>query len=293
MPFHKNPASAARARRRRRERRKSAQPASGDNADLASRVKEPAAPETFLGRLGEMDEAYEQRAIQGKNQPGHLLQVAPGRAGRGSRVSVHGIDGSPNDVDALTRLGVDEGARASSFAYDDERRRLGDVSDDLAAALRAEMAANPNGPLTIDAHSMGTRIALDALDKLVKSGDIGDREVNLNLVAPLLAGITGGGQEVGTNLSRLAPPGLGALLDGVRPGKDMGSGSPFQERLEQIELPDNVRTRLFTGTEDDMVDTEHPVFRAMSKQLNAEHISIDGADHMSVVKHAAQHMRRE
>ncbi|MEZ4316966.1 MAG: hypothetical protein R3F61_05670 [Myxococcota bacterium] len=294
MPIHRDlPGVSARRRRERAEKKaQSAAEPVRENSSVKDQVPAQQAPATYLGELGAMDEAYEQRALGGKNEPGHLLQVSRGRPGAGSRISVHGIRGNPGDVDPLTKLGLEDGARTSSFAYDDQHRRLDDVSDDLVAALRAEMKANPKGPLTLDAHSMGTRVVLDAVRKLSEGGELGNRPVNLNLVAPLLAGITGGGAELGTNLSRLAIPGMGALIPGLQPGKDMGTGSSFQDRLEGMELPKNVHTRLFTGTEDSLVDPAHPTWQAMAERLNAEQITLPGADHDGSVDAAARHMRK-
>ena len=127
--------------------------------------------------------------------------------------------------------------------------------------------------------------------KLVESGQLGDRELELNLIAPLLAGVTDGGREVMTNLSRLALPGMGTI-PGVRPGKDMGSTSGFQEQLEQMELPENVRTRLFTGSDDPQVETGDPRWQAMKERLNATETRFEGEDHTTVVDAAAEHLGR-
>ena len=99
------------------------------------------------------------------------------------------------------------------------------------------------------------------------------------------------GKMLTANLSRLALPGMGSI-PGVRPGKDMGSTSGFQKQLETMQLPENVRTRLFTGTDDPQVDTEDPRWQHMKEQLNATHTSFEGKDHMSVIPEAARAIGR-
>lgn len=285
--------------RRQREAREARAAEAQAPSNAATKVMPEDEHSSFLGRLttgskgtiGELTEDFERSQV-GSNDPGKLIPISEGRAGKGSRISVHGMNGAPEAVDPLTQMAVDSGARTSTFAYDDMTRRLGDSSDDLLAALVAEMQANPDGPLTIDAHSMGTRVTLDAVRKLVESGQLGDRELELNLVAPLLAGVTeNGGKEAMTNLSRLALPGMGTI-PGVRPGKDMGSYSPFQEGLDGMQLPENVRTHLITGADDPQVDTDDPRWQAIKERLNATHTSIEGRDHTTVVPAAAELLGR-
>ena len=180
--------------RRQRERREAAQAErqAQANSDAAAKVMPEDEHSSFLGRLttgskgtiGELTEDFERSQV-GRNEQGKLIPISAGRPGRGSRISVHGMGGAPEDMDPLTKLAADSGAKTSTFAYDDMSRRLGDSSDDLMAALVEEMKVNPKGPMVIDAHSMGTRVTLDAVRKLVESGELGDRELQLNLIAPL------------------------------------------------------------------------------------------------------------
>lgn len=233
------------------------------------------------GKLGAMDEAFE-RDLVGKNKPGVLVPLSDGEPDAPLRVSVHGINASPDSVGALSRGAVESGAKASTFAYDDNFRRLGDVSNDLAGQLEQQLKDNPDRPLIIDAHSMGTRVSLVAIDELNKRGALEGRQVELNLIAPPLDGVKGAGW------SYASPPGLGALVPNIRPGKDMASGGAFQRRIDDVELPENVRVRVFTGGQDDIVREDSEKFQQLADRFaGAEQHHFESADHDSVIGDAA------
>ena len=226
-------------------------------------------------------EAQEKALLGGKNQPAQLVQLNQGNR-PGAVVTVHGINAAPDHVDPLSKQASKSGKEVYTLAYDDRFRSLTDNSRDLAQGLDKWMQANPGEPLTIRAHSMGGRVALAALDQLDDSGKLKGRKVELDLIASPLGGYAS------ANMARTDITGTaGALIPGVRPGKDMGTTSAFQKELESTQLPSNVRTRIFTGDQDTIVDASMPGFHKIASNLRAQWIPIAGADHDSIVARVA------
>jgi len=222
------------------------------------------------------DETYEQRLVGGPNQPGRLIHLMEGR--RGAVMTIHGINASPQNVDALAQPGVEGGREVHTFAYDDRFRRLSDSSADLAQHLGQWMERNPGQPLSLRAHSMGGRVTLGALALLQERGQLDGRPIRLDLVAPPLGGYQA------ANWARADVTGLvGSLVGGMRPGRDMGTDSGFQQRLESLRLPGNVQTRIFVGQNDSIVDPSMPGFQRIAQNLRARTFLIPGADHDSIV----------
>ncbi|MCK6552849.1 hypothetical protein L6R52_43900, partial [Myxococcota bacterium] len=156
-------------------------------------------------------------------------------------------------------------------------RRLTDSSIDLATQLRTWLDVNPGAPLAIDAHSMGGRVVLAALDQLAREGRLGARAISLNLIAPPLGGYTA------ANAARWAPSFLGGAFDGLRPGIDMGTSSSFQERLEALALPPNVHTTIWVAERDTIVDPSMAGFAQIRARLGAETRVVPGATHDSII----------
>lgn len=226
------------------------------------------------------DETQEQRLVGGSNQPGRLIPLMQGN--HGAVMTIHGINASPQNVDALAQPGVQNGREVHTFAYDDRFRRLSDSSADLARELGQWMARNPGQPLTLRAHSMGGRVTLGALALLQDQGQLEGRPVRLDLVAPPLGGYQA------ANWARADVTGLvGSLVGGMRPGLDMGTDSGFQQRLENLRLPSNVQTRIFVGENDSVVDPTLPGFQRIAQNLRARTFQIPGADHNSIVESVA------
>ena len=217
--------------------------------------------------------------LGGKDRPGRLERIAEGNSGH-TVFTVHGINGAPDVVQPLSQRAADQGHEVQTFVYDDQYRRLEDSSRDLADSLRAWMEAHPGEPLEIHAHSMGTRVSLGALDLLNQEGRL-TVPVDLHLVAPPLGGYAA------ANMARMSPGFLGSLIAGVRPGVDMGTTSDFQARLEALNLPSNVRTTIYMGTQDTVVDHQMPGFHRISNNLGARLVTVDGADHINVVTRVA------
>ena len=228
-----------------------------------------------------LDEAAEQALLGGRDRPGRLVELQAARPGRGLTLTIHGINASPQDVGALTEAAAARGRGVATFAWDDRFRRLTDSSQDLARELRAWAAEHPGEPLEIDAHSMGARIAIAALAELAAAGEL-TMQVRLRLVAPPLGGFGS------ANSARTAPPFIGELIGGVRPGVDMGTTSAFQRRLEAVALPENVRTVIYLGERDTMVRAEDARFQRVAARLGAEVVTLPGEDHVSVIERVAR-----
>lgn len=227
----------------------------------------------FLPRL---DEEAEARILGGRNRPGRMVQLAQGAPGAGTTLTIHGINASPADVQGLSEHAAGQGHAVHTFAYDDRFRRLEDSSADLATQLSQWMSQNPGQPLRIRAHSMGGRVALAALQQLHEEGRLTNR-VTLDLIAPPLGGFGA------ANWARLDfLDALGPHIGGVRPGRDMGTSSPFQERLERSQIP-GVVTRIFLGEQDRLVDPRMPGFQAVAGRMRATQDYLPG-DHVSVLE---------
>lgn len=231
-----------------------------------------------------LDEVAEREILEGVRKPGKLVSLAEGDASQPLALTIHGINGDPEDVQPF----IDDAARAGqttlTFCYDDQYRRLTQSSKELATQLGSYIDENPNRPLEISAHSMGSRVVLAALEQLRDEGRL-NMPVELRMVAPPLGGYGS------ANLARLAPRFIGERIAGVQPGKDMGTWSRFQHDLEALKLPENVRVTVFTGTNDEVVDAKSEGFRRIVENLDAREVILPGADHMGTVEGAARWLR--
>lgn len=234
----------------------------------------------MMAAVRPVDETRESEIVGGNNRPGRLVQLAQGR--NGATVTVHGINASPDHVGPLSQQAAQQGREVHTFAYDDRFRRLRDSSADLAQELGTWMDRNPGQPLNLRAHSMGGRVALGALAQLQEEGRLRGRPVHLDLIAPPL-----GGYQAADWARMDFTDALGASVPGMRPGKDMGTGSDFQQRLENLRLPENVTTRILVGDRDTVVDPNLPGFRRIAQNLRAQLIQVPGADHETIVARAA------
>lgn len=207
-----------------------------------------------------------------------------GNSSRPIALSVHGINGAPEEVQPLIDHAVAEGQTTMTFCYDDRFGRLTDSSKALAEQVSRLIDENPGRPLEFSAHSMGSRVALAALDHLNRQGKL-TMPVTLRMVAPTLGGYSS------ANFATLAPDFIGKLIAGVQPGKDMGSTSQFQRDLEEIRLPENVAVIVFTAGRDEVVEPRGERFDRIIENLGARVVHLPDADHMSAIEQAAQHLR--
>lgn len=237
-----------------------------------------AAPQPEVRTITEADE----RAILGElNTPGKMVDLG-GDPRNGLALTIHGINGAPQDVDPLSRHSLGGNAQTRTYAYDDNYRRLTDTAADLSGQMEGWLRDNPGRPLTLHAHSMGSRVAVAALDDLNKKGLLEGRPVEFNMVAPPLGGYAS------ANGARMAPDFLGGVIKNLRPSKDMGTTSDFQEGLEAARLPDNVKVRVFTAGKDTVVDYDNPHFKTIVDNLRAQVIPLPEADHVNAVDGAAR-----
>ena len=208
------------------------------------------------------------------------------RADRPLTVTVHGINNSPEGVKPLSDRAEKAGDKVKTFMYDDQNARLTKSSQDLANSLEKQLKANPGRPLRVDAHSMGGRIALKALDILEQKGALKGHKVELNLVASPINGLGWVDTVQGLKPPVIGPL-VGKMIPGDAPGMDMGTSSKFQQDLNNITFGKNVKVRVFTGGKDDVVSRD-PSFDAMCKKLNAERIHFKDADHDTAVDETAR-----
>lgn len=208
------------------------------------------------------------------------------KPGRPMTVTVHGVANSPEGMRPLSDRAEKAGDKVKTFMYDDPGARLAKSSHDLAKSLEKQLKENPDRPLRIDAHSMGGRVALAAVDELNRKGLLKGRKVELNLVASAINGDSRGTAALAAAKAPLTGPALGEIPY-IKSGQDMSRHSEFQAGLDKITLPPNVKVRVFTGGQDSKVDRDEK-FDAMCKHLNAERVHFPKADHDSAVDEAAK-----
>jgi pimeloyl-ACP methyl ester carboxylesterase len=223
-------------------------------------------------------------SLAGVRKPARLITLAEGDASKPLAVTVHGINGDPDDVQPFIDDAAASGKTTLTFCYDDQYRRLSQSSRELAAQLGRWIDEHPDRPLEISAHSMGSRVVLSALDRLNQQGKL-TMPVELRMVAPPLGGYGS------ANMAALAPKFIGERIAGVQPGKDMGTWSRFQRDLEGLRLPPNVKVTVFTGGRDDVVDSTGDRFKRVVDGLGARVVHFPDADHMSVIEKAAAQLR--
>jgi hypothetical protein len=242
------------------------------------RAAQPAQPQL----PEKLDESFERAVLEGVRKPGKLVTLSEGDARKPLALTIHGINGNPEDVRTLIEDAKRAGETALTFCYDDQYRRLTQSAGELAEQLGAQLDENPRRPLEISAHSMGSRVALSALGQLNEQGKL-TMPVELRLIAPPLGGFGS------ANGAALMPKFLGEHISGVQPG--MGTASDFQHELEALRLPANVKVTVFTGGRDDIVDPSLEGFGRIVENLRAKHVVLPEADHVGAVEAAAQWLR--
>ena len=158
--------------------------------------------------------------------------------------------------------------------HNDNIRCLNKTSQELAVGLDTWLEENPGKPLKLDSHSMGTRVMLLALQLLHEVGSLEGRNVTVNLIAPPLT------EFRSAKKARLTPPGASRLEE------DLESSFISQEEISQIQLPNNVKVRVFLGGKDNIVSPEYvrqEAFQQLLQRLNAEVVQFPNANHMTVL----------
>ncbi len=227
-----------------------------------------------------IDELTE-RALVKKNAHALLVELG-GASEHGVTLTIHGINGSPNTVGALSDAAIARGELVYAVAYDDNYRRLQATADDFAALFAQALAQLPAGkPLKIHAHCMGARTALVALDRMARAGQLGEHDVQLHLLAPPLLGFGS------ANAAWLALPLMDTFIANIAPGKDMGTNNAFQRELDAVVLPKNVSIRVTVGDRDTLIGI-NDAYRERVARLGATLEVAQGVDHMQVLEHVAQ-----
>lgn len=233
-----------------------------------------------MGSIKSINEQTERNILKANGGRGSLVPVQQGRPGHGAVVTVHGINGSPDEVAPLAN-NVPKDKTVLTFAYDDRKTRLGDSSQQLADSLRDWARKHPKENLNVRAHSMGARISVDALRKLSEQGGL-PKNVKLDLVAPAVAGFGA------ANTASSIPDGIARLIPNTAPGKDMGTRSEFQRRLETTTLPPQIKTRIIVGDSDKLIDPADARFQQVADKLNAQVKIQKGEDHLSILGYAGK-----
>jgi pimeloyl-ACP methyl ester carboxylesterase len=227
------------------------------------------------------NERAEMDAIGGKNGVGQLMQQG-GDPQLGTLITIHGINDNPASVAPLGERASSTGEALATFAWDDRSRRLGDSADDFAKAIKKTIAEHPDAPITINAFSMGGRVAAVGLARLDKEGALAGKDVRLNLVATPLGGFAS------ANWAGMGAP----FASSLKSSQDMGTRSAFQRELESVRFSDNVKVKVFGGGADEIAVMDNR-WQHIAKNLagGAEPTTLPGATHDSAVISAAALLR--
>jgi hypothetical protein len=237
-------------------------------------------PPHLAEAVRERNETAEMEAIGGENKPGVLMSQG-GNPRKGTTVTIHGINDNPASVLPLGEKAAKRGQAVATFAWDDRSRRLGDSADDFARAVKTTLDKNPSAPLTINAYSMGGRVAAVGLARLEAEGALKGRDVRLNLVAPPLQGFSS------ANMAWMGA----AFTSSLRSSMDMGTGSDFQAELEGVRFKD-VKVQVFGGGADETAVVDENWTR-IARQLSGgrDPVIMPGATHDSSITEAARRLR--
>lgn len=248
----------------------------------ASRAAAHRLHQGFEATTPRISEAQERGTVAAANGA-HLVPLSEGRPDRPMTVTVHGINASPDDVTSLSGRAIAAGDAVRTLAYDDQHTGLEATSRAFANDVGAWLRENPGRPLRIDAHSMGGRVALRGLHMLQQEGALNGRQVELNLIASPINGMSAANMAAMANLPLMGPI---RNIPGVVPGVDMGSLSGFQDRLNEVRFDDNVHVRVFTAGDDSIVNPNGD-FMSMVGRLEAVRVHLPNATHGNAPDHAA------
>lgn len=124
----------------------------------------------------------EERRWIGEQGRTRLIELG-GDARAGTTLTIHGINAAPDDVAKLSNAALTRGERALTFAYDDNYKRLQTTADDFARHVEAVQSTLPaRTRLRIDAHSMGARAIVVALDRMQRATLLTRKTIELHLI---------------------------------------------------------------------------------------------------------------
>ena len=263
-------------------------PRDGGPAELTFVSGQRASAASGAAKVPSVDELREGMIAGTEKDGARLVSLAEGRKDRPMTVTIHGINASPDTVRSLSSRAAAAGDAVRTLAYDDRGKGLETTSQGLASDLGQWLAENPGRTLRMDAHSMGGRVALRALDLLRRQGKLSGRKVELNLIASPINGIAG------ANALHVAPPIVGDIVRGALgpSSSDMAPMSEFQDRLDEVRFPTNVQVRVFTGGNDGVVSADAD-FERLAGQLQAMRVHFPDADHDTAVGMAAAWLDRQ
>jgi pimeloyl-ACP methyl ester carboxylesterase len=233
--------------------------------------------EALNGSAASINEEREQALLKANGGRGFAVPIHQGSRHKPVTLTVHGINGSPDSVKSLSDAAARRGESVSTFVYNDQKGSLTDSSQDLAKAIADLRKKHPGQTLNIASHSMGSRISADALRRL------NDQKTLTGKIQQQMYGPMIGGNGM-ANTAKMAPKLLDGMLAGLKPGREMGTNSSFQKTLETTALPSAVKTQIFVGDNDQLVDPKNPHFQWVADGLNARVSTIAGADHTSVLE---------
>ena len=225
---------------------------------------------------GSISEEREQALLKANGGRGFAVPLHQGSRHKPVTLTVHGINGSPDTVKSLSDAAAKRGESVSTFVYNDQKGSLTDSSQDLARAIADLRKKHPGQTLNIASHSMGGRLSVDALRQLNDQKPLSGK-INQQMYGPMI-----GGNGM-ANTAKMAPTMLDGMIKGLKPGREMGTNSNFQKTLETTALPSSVKTQIYVGDQDQLVDPKNPHFQQVADGLNARVTTLPGADHMNVI----------
>jgi hypothetical protein len=230
-----------------------------------------------------IDEKAE-RAWIGTNGRARLIELG-GDERVGTTLTIHGINAAPNDVAKLSNAALARGERTLTIAYDDNFRRLQHTAADFARQVEAVQSTLPlQTRLRIDAHSMGARAIVVALDRMQRAGHLSRSTLDLHLIAPLLRGIRAANST--WMMPLLLPFGLSTLVKNAEPARDLAQSSDFQRELEAARFPAQVRVAI-TLAEHDRMASKDAVCLKLADRWHANILVLPGTTHLSVLSAAS------
>lgn len=217
------------------------------------------------------------RLLRGQEHCTAILPLSEANPQGPGYLSVHGLGTGPDAMAAVDQQALSEGRNVSTVAYREMTCSIGESGRDLAAQMAPWLQAHADHPIEITTHSLGGRIVLEALSELARDGKLPKTPIQLHLISPPLGGFGL------LNLSLTMPPFLAKLIPGANPTRDLATHSGAQHRLRDIKLPDNVHTRIYYGTKDQLIDYTARDAVHVAKNLNAEVYYIAGRHHTEMV----------
>ena len=235
-----------------------------------------------FANIEQLTEKAERQILKESDGKGQIVRLKEGVKGRGIHLSIHGLGADPAAMAPLTQRAEGRGQTTAAFAYDDFHGDQQQNAQSLASELKGWVAEHPGEKITIDTHSLGGRTILAAFHYLQQTWEMPKTAIQLNMVSPPLAGF---GM---LNLALPLPIPVAKLIPGAAASRDMASGSGAQDRFESVRLPDNVKTTIFYGDNDNLIDYTTKGAQRMAENLKAQVYYLAGEHKTTVPTLAAQ-----